>query len=91
MSGLISMKRINRKVLVGVVVSNKMKNTVTVKVETKTLHPLYKKMVICHKKYHADNRGEIVANLGDYVQITETRPLSATKCWRVSKIIERAK
>lgn len=86
-----SKKKTNRKVLAGVVVSTKMKNTATVKVETKTRHPLYKKMVIRHKKYHADNRGENVAQLGDFVQITETRPLSATKCWWVSKIIEKVK
>lgn len=84
-------ERINRrKVLVGIVTSTKMEKTITVNVETKTRHPLYKKLVIRHKKYHAhDEKQE--ANIGDKVEIIETRPLSKTKNFRLNKIIEKAK
>ncbi len=84
-------ERINRrKVLVGIVTSTKMEKTITVNVETKTKHPLYKKLVIKHKKYHAhDEKQE--ANIGDKVEIIETRPLSKTKNFRLNKIIEKAK
>lgn len=86
-----SVERINRrKVLVGVVTSTKMQKTITVNVETKTRHPLYKKLVIRHKKYHAHDEQEI-ANIGDKVEIIETRPLSKTKKFRLNKIIEKAK
>ncbi|MGL4947926.1 MAG: 30S ribosomal protein S17 [Mycoplasma sp.] len=84
-------QRINRrKLLVGVVTSVKMQKTITVNVETKSKHPLYKKLVIKHKKYHAhDENSE--ASLGDKVEIIETRPLSKTKCFRLNRIIEKAK
>lgn len=86
------MERINRrKVLFGTVVSDKMKLTATVQVELKSKHPLYQKLVIKHKRYHAHNDGQNPAKVGDRVEITETRPLSATKRWRISSIIERAK
>lgn len=83
------MERRYRKRLVGRVVSDKMTKTVVVSVETKTLHPLYKKLVVRHKKYHAHNENDL-AKLGDKVRIVETRPLSARKNFRVDKIIERA-
>ena len=84
-------ERINRrKVLVGIVTSTKMEKTITVNVETKTKHPLYKKLVIKHKKYHAhDEKQE--AQIGDKVEIIETRPISKTKNFRLNKIIEKAK
>lgn len=70
--------RNSKKVLMGIVVSNKMAKTIVVNVETKTKHPLYKKLVITHKKYHAhDEKNE--CKVGDFVEIIETRPLSATK------------
>ncbi len=78
-----------RKVLIGVVTSDKMDRVVTVKVETKTKHPLYRKLVIRNKKYHA--RDEFESRIGDKVEITETRKLAKTVNFRVSKIIERAK
>lgn len=83
-------ERNRRKVLSGIVVSDKMQKTVVVKVETKSKHPLYKKLVITHKKYHAHDEEES-AGIGDKVEIVETRPLSAKKTWRVNKIIEKAK
>ncbi len=80
----------NRRTLVGVVVSDKNTKTIVVNVERKSKHPLYKKLVIFHKKYHAhDEQSE--AHVGDRVEITETRPMSATKRWRLVKIIEKAR
>lgn len=83
-------QRGNRKVLTGIVVSDVNDKTIVVKVERKSKHPLYKKLVISHKKYHAhDEKNE--AKIGDKVEIAETRPMSATKHWRLVKIIEKAK
>ena len=82
--------RNRRKVLVGIVASDKMQKTITVDVERKSKHPLYKKLVITHKKYHAHDEKE-EAKIGDRVEIVECRPLSKTKTWRLSRIIEKAK
>ncbi|MBQ5492396.1 MAG: 30S ribosomal protein S17 [Mycoplasmataceae bacterium] len=83
-------ERGNRRTLMGVVVSDVNDKTIVVKVERKSKHPLYKKLVISHKKYHAhDEKNE--AGIGDKVEIAETRPMSATKHWRLVKIIEKAK
>ncbi len=84
------MERNRRKVLQGIVVSDKMQKTIVVNVETKTKHPLYKKLVITHKKYHAHDEKE-ECKIGDFVEIIETRPLSALKRWRLNSIIEKAK
>jgi len=79
-----------RKSLVGVVVSDKMDKTVVVKVDRRVPHPLYGKHIIKSKKYHAhDEKNE--CRIGDLVEIRETRPLSKTKRWVVTKIIKRAK
>ena len=83
-------KRNLRKERTGVVFSNKMDKTVTVEVKWKEKHPIYGKFVNETKKYHAhDEKNE--CNIGDVVDIMETRPLSKTKRWRVVKIVERAK
>ena len=83
-------QRGNRKVLTGIVVSDVNDKTIVVKVERKSKHPLYKKLVISHKKYHAhDEKNE--AKIGDKVEIAETRTMSATKIWRLVQIIEKAK
>lgn len=84
------LNRNHRKVLVGIVASDKMQKTITVDVERKSKHPLYKKLVITHKKYHAHDEKE-EAKIGDKVEIVECRPLSKTKTWRLSRIIEKAK
>lgn len=84
------LNRNRRKILVGVVASDKMQKTITVNVERKSKHPLYKKLVITHKKYHAHDEKE-EAKVGDKVEIVECRPLSKTKTWRLSRIIEKAK
>ena len=79
-----------RKTRVGVVVSDKGDKTVVVKVERRFAHPLYGKQVTRTKKYHAhDERNEY--HVGDTVRITETRPLSKLKRWRVSELVERAR
>ena len=75
--------------LTGRVVSDKMNKTVTVLVERKVAHPLYGKFVRRSKKYHAhDETNECKA--GDLVLIEESRPLSKTKTWRVTKLLEKA-
>jgi len=75
---------------VGVVTSDKMAKTITIKVSTKKLHPLYKKYVSRSKKYKAhDEKND--AKVGDTVRIVESRPISKDKCWRLVEIIARAK
>ena len=83
------MERSNRKVYRGTVVSDKMDKTITVIVETTKTHPLYGKRVKYSKKFKAhDENNE--ARIGDRVEIMETRPLSATKRFRLVKIVEKA-
>ena len=82
-------ERNSRKVLTGTVVSDKMDKTITVLVETYKNHPLYHKRVKYSKKYKAhDENG--VAGVGDTVKIMETRPLSATKHFRLVEVIKKA-
>ncbi|MFW5999132.1 MAG: 30S ribosomal protein S17 [Halanaerobiaceae bacterium] len=83
-------ERLERKERIGFVVSNKMDKTVTVEVERKTQHPLYKRVVTKTKKFKAHDENNQCSE-GDKVKITETRPLSKTKRWRVSEIIRKAK
>ena len=79
-----------RKTRQGVVLSNKMDKTIIVAAKFKEKHPIYGKFISKTKKYYAhDEKNEV--NLGDNVQIMETRPLSKLKRWRVVKIVERAK
>lgn len=79
-----------RKQKTGVVVSTKMDKTIAVKVERRLMHPLYGKFVKRSKKFFAHDE-ENTCNLGDVVRISETRPLSKMKRWRLVEIIERAK
>jgi len=80
--------RTRRKVRVGVVVSDKPNKTVIVQVERRISHPMYGKSVARTKKYYAhDEKNEY--RLGDIVRITETRPLSKLKRWRVVGLVER--
>ncbi|MFN8282371.1 MAG: 30S ribosomal protein S17 [Chitinophagales bacterium] len=79
-----------RKTRIGVVSSNKMEKTITVSVVRKLKHPKYGKFLKKTKKFHAhDEKNE--CNIGDTVKIMETRPLSATKRWRLVEIVEKAK
>jgi len=83
------MERNSRRTLTGKVVSDKMDKTITVLVETYKEHPLYSKRVRYSKKYKAhDENNE--AKMGDTVTIMSTRPLSATKRFRLVKIVEKA-
>ena len=83
------MERKLRKVLQGVVISNKMAKTITVLVETKKADALYGKNVKYSKKYKAHDE-EGIAQMGDIVEIMETRPLSATKYFRLVKVVAKA-
>ncbi len=84
------MARAERKVRTGKVVSDKMDKTIVVAVETFISHGLYGKRIKRTSKFKAhDENNE--CNIGDKVQIMETRPLSKTKRWRLTKIVERAK
>jgi small subunit ribosomal protein S17 len=79
-----------RKTREGYVVSDKMDKTVVVAVEDRVKHPKYGKVLRRTKKYKAhDEQNE--CNVGDRVLLMETRPLSATKRWRVAEILEKAK
>ncbi len=79
-----------RKVREGLVVSDKMDKTVVVQVEDRVKHPKYGKVIRRTKKYKAHD-GENACGVGDRVLLMETRPLSATKRWRVAEILEKAK
>ncbi len=80
----------NTRTLVGRVVSDKRIKTVTVLVERRTAHELYGKIVAKSRKYHAhDEKGEY--KMGDMVEIAETRPISKTKAWAVTRLVEKAK
>ena len=82
--------RNNRKVRVGIVVSDKMDKTIVVAVRDKTKHTLYKKTINTTTKFKAhDENNE--AGEGDVVEIIETRPLSKDKCFRLNRIVEKAK
>ena len=79
-----------KKVLTGLVVSDKMDKTIVIAVSSRKIHGLYKKYLTQTKKFKAhDERGE--AHIGDTVIVVETRPLSKEKRWRLLEIIERAK
>ena len=71
-----------RRVLQGVVVSDKMEKTVTVKVERRFMHPLYKKFIRRSKKYAAHDESNAV-KVGDQVSIRECRPISKRKTWEI--------
>jgi len=81
--------RAERRVLSGVVTSDKMNKTRTVEVSTTKKHDFYGKIIRTSKRYHAHDEGN-ESKIGDKVEITSTRPLSKLKRWRVSKIVEKA-
>ena len=82
--------RASRKIRSGRVTSDARDKTISVAVDRTVLHPLYGRVVKRSKKYMAhDEQND--ARIGDLVEITETRPLSKTKRWRLSQILERAK
>ena len=79
-----------RKERIGVVTSDKMTKSIVVSETKKVKHPMYGKFVLKTKKYIAHDEKNESKN-GDIVRIMETRPMSKNKCWRLVKIIERAK
>jgi small subunit ribosomal protein S17 len=79
-----------RKMREGLVVSDKMEKTVVVEVEDRVKHPLYGKVMRRTSKLKAHDE-QNVCGIGDRVLLMETRPLSATKRWRVVEVLERAK
>lgn len=79
-----------RKERTGVVTSNKMDKSITVEIERRVKHPIYGKFVKKTSRFMAhDEKNE--CSIGDTVRISETRPMSKNKCWRLIEIIERAK
>ncbi|MBQ8622780.1 MAG: 30S ribosomal protein S17 [Oscillospiraceae bacterium] len=79
-----------RKTRVGKVVSNKMDKTIVVAIEDNVMHPLYKKIIKRTVKFKAHDELN-TCNIGDKVEIMETRPLSKDKRWRLVRVIEQAK
>lgn len=82
-------ERASRKVRIGLVTSNKMEKTVVVKIERRVQHALYSKVLIRTNKLKAHD--ELNCDIGDTVEIMETRPISKDKRWRVTRIIEKVK
>jgi small subunit ribosomal protein S17 len=82
-------KKALTRTLVGKVVSNKMSKTVTVVVERRVKHPVYGKYVVKSNKYHAHDATDAL-NEGDIVEIAASRPLSKTKTWTVTRVVEAA-
>ncbi|WP_062069945.1 30S ribosomal protein S17 [Demequina sediminicola] len=82
--------RAQRKTRRGYVVSDKMEKTITVEVEDRVKHPLYGKVIRRNSKIKAHDENN-TAGIGDLVVVMETRPLSASKRWRLVEIVEKAK
>ncbi|PHS33107.1 MAG: 30S ribosomal protein S17 [Methylophaga sp.] len=78
------------RLVTGRVTSDKMDKSITIMVERKVAHPIYKKYVKRSTKLHVHDE-ENVCNVGDMVTVTSTRPLSKTKCWKLVEIIDKAK
>ncbi|TXH91211.1 MAG: 30S ribosomal protein S17 [Rhodoferax sp.] len=82
-------KKSLKRTLIGKVVSDKRSKTVTVLIERRVKHELYDKIVVKSSKYHAhDEKGEY--KMGDIIEITESRPLSKTKNWVATRLVEKA-
>ena len=82
-------KKSLKRTLVGKVVSDKRAKTVTVLIERRVKHPIYDKIVVKSSKYHAhDEKGEY--KLGDVEEITESRPISKTKNWVATRLVQKA-
>ena len=81
--------RLVRKERTGVVISDKMDKTITVRVDRAAHHPVYKKMVKQSKKYKVHDENN-TAKTGDTVTISETRPISKTKRWRLVEVVKTA-
>ena len=85
-----AVKRAQRKRRIGRVVSNRMDKSAVIAVDIDRMHPLYKKSLKRTVKYQAhDEKNEV--QIGDLVELVETRPLSKNKRWRITKVVEKAK
>ena len=78
-----------KRTLIGKVVSDKRAKTVTVLIERRVKHPIYHKIVIRSSKYHANDENSEY-KLGDTIEITESRPLSKTKSWVATRLVQKA-
>ncbi len=81
-------ENVSRRTVVGRVVSDKMEKSISVLVETREQHPIYKKYLRRSTKFHAHDAAN-ECRIGDLVRIEECRPLSKTKTWRLVEVIER--
>lgn len=82
-------KKSLKRTLIGKVVSDKRNKTVTVLIERRVKHPIYGKIVMRSSKYHAhDENGEY--KMGDIIEITEGRPISRTKSWVATRLVQKA-
>jgi small subunit ribosomal protein S17 len=79
----------NKKTIIGTVVSDKMDKTITLEIETRKRHPIYKKFVKKHSKINAPDETNEAA-MGDLVKVIETRPISKEKTWKIAEILEKA-
>jgi small subunit ribosomal protein S17 len=82
-------KSAHKRTLIGKVVSDKMDKTVTVLIERQLKHPLYGKIIMRTNKYHAHDEAN-QAKTGDVVEIQEGRPISKTKAWTVTRVVQVA-
>lgn len=80
--------KVTKRTLQGRVMSNRMQKTVTVLVERRVMHPVYRKYIVRSTKYHA--HAETPYNEGDLVEIQEGRPVSRTKSWSVTRLLRAA-
>ncbi|HCL57331.1 MAG TPA: 30S ribosomal protein S17 [Spirochaetia bacterium] len=79
----------SKKVLTGVVISNKMQKSIVIRIEQTIMHPIYKKFFKRHKKFMAHDEQE-VAKIGDVVKIIESKPLSKNKKWVLLDVVKKA-
>lgn len=79
-------KQLTRKIREGIVISNKMIKTLTVRVDKRILHPLFQKSILRSKKYYVHNENKEIS-VGSRVRFVETRPLSKLKRWRVLEVL----
>ncbi len=85
-----SEQNVKKRTLTGLVVSDKMDKTITVKVERQVQHPLYGKYIKRSSKVHAHDEAN-ECKIGDTVTVIESRPLSKTKSWQLVEVVEKAK
>lgn len=87
---LIKVPKTKKKILQGVVVSDKCNKTITVLISQRKMHPVYQKYVTSTKKIKAHDEQE-TAHVGDVVRVIESRPISKDKVWRLLEIVERVR